>query len=129
MACRHVLRLVKRRFGWHESYCNQCVECGKRIGYKIPYAHLSPNQIKHAGLWSSKLRRRGGNSKRQAYKAYLGSSTWRHLRRRILIRDNFMCVFCGEAADQVHHLTYSRFGRELDEDLASACRDCHQEKG
>jgi hypothetical protein len=34
-------------------------------------------------------------------------------------------VFCKSAAEDVHHVTYERAGRELIEDLRSLCKICH----
>ena len=36
------------------------------------------------------------------------------------------CENCDERSSlQVHHLTYARLGREIDEDLVVLCRMCH----
>jgi hypothetical protein len=39
--------------------------------------------------------------------------------------DNYLCVFCQAPAEEVHHVTYKRYGHELNEDLRSLCRRCH----
>ncbi len=75
------------------------------------------------------LKRRGqATARSRRYRAYLLSPAWRKLRQRILERDGFKCLFCGEEANQVHHLTYARFEHELEQDLASSCRECNLEK-
>ena len=43
----------------------------------------------------------------------------------VLDRDDYTCQGCGEPADQVHHKTYERFGRERMDDLQSACGGCN----
>lgn len=63
------------------------------------------------------------------YTYYLNSIHWRHLRKRILIRDGFRCHDCqGHDQLNVHHLTYDRLGNELDEDLITLCRSCHESR-
>jgi len=59
------------------------------------------------------------------YGQYLRSGAWQKLRSRILVRDKYMCGACGEAAHEVHHLTYARVGYEDDDDLISVCESCH----
>jgi 5-methylcytosine-specific restriction endonuclease McrA len=60
------------------------------------------------------------------YFAYLRSWCWFWRRKRALHRAGYRCERCrgGEHLD-VHHRTYERLGRELDEDLEVLCRDCH----
>ena len=44
----------------------------------------------------------------------------------VLDRADFICEICREKkATQVHHLTYERWGNELDEDIIAVCVDCH----
>jgi hypothetical protein len=59
------------------------------------------------------------------YLAYLNSAKWKRMRIRILERDRWLCG-CGARAEQVHHLSYKRFGNEDDEDLVSVCGPCHR---
>lgn len=44
---------------------------------------------------------------------------------RRMVFDNYVCVFCKAPAEEVHHVTYERYGHELNEDLRSLCRRCH----
>lgn len=61
------------------------------------------------------------------YSEYLQTEYWQQTRARILERDQHTCRDCGTAKRlEVHHLTYERLGCELDEDLLTLCRDCHQ---
>lgn len=72
------------------------------------------------------LRRRGqATARSRRYRRYLLSPEWKKRRQAILERDGFVCVFCGEEADQVHHLTYERFQNEREQDLVACCRDCN----
>lgn len=69
-----------------------------------------------------------GQTPRQLeYNSYLLSSEWRLLRRRIIIRSKGICEHCGVASvEEVHHLTYKRFKRELLSDLLGLCSECHR---
>lgn len=43
------------------------------------------------------------------------------------MRDGRKCRLCGDRSNnlEVHHLTYERFTRELQEDLITLCHSCH----
>ena len=47
------------------------------------------------------------------------------LRNKILERDKYKCVHCGDKATQVHHIFYRGFYKERMEDLESLCGNCH----
>jgi 5-methylcytosine-specific restriction endonuclease McrA len=66
--------------------------------------------------------------KRQAYKAYINSPTWKAIRARVIFRDGGQCRRCGTRYHlEVHHLTYVRFGgRERLSDLITLCEACHE---
>jgi 5-methylcytosine-specific restriction protein A len=59
---------------------------------------------------------------------------WRLTRERILQRDNYLCLYCQnvdrltEATIVDHVRPRSCGGTEDDANLASCCRDCHNEK-
>ena len=55
---------------------------------------------------------------------YLESPNWKKKRKRVLDRDNNLCV-CGERATYVHHKTYQNLGAELLSDLVALCKNCH----
>ena len=60
------------------------------------------------------------------YPRYLRSVHWGIVRRRALDLAEHRCFYCGATEPlDVHHLTYSRRGCELDEDLIVVCRTCH----
>ena len=67
--------------------------------------------------------------KRRKYynEVYLKSDAWRRKRYIVLKRDNWLCVYCGEKATQVHHKRYAKknIGREPIKWLQSVCRKCH----
>lgn len=59
---------------------------------------------------------------------YLHSKHWRKTRNRALARSNFMCSNCRATHGlQVHHLTYTHLGHELDSDLKVLCSKCHKQ--
>ena len=58
---------------------------------------------------------------------YLKSDAWRRKRYVVLRRDNWICVYCGATATQVHHKRYARknIGTEPIKWLVSLCKTCH----
>ena len=127
MSCRHTPVLAKRRVFGIESYVYQCGKCGQKIGPSVPTSALTPGQLAGVRLWNPWLRRRGrGTARSRRYQAYLGSPEWKRLRQRILERDGFKCLTCAEEATEVHHISYARFGHELETDLMAVCRECNQ---
>ena len=75
---------------------------------------ISLNQIWKLGL------------RKDDYNKYLSSYEWQNLRKQIIKRDNGICQYCGEKGNDVHHLTYERFKKELLSDLILVCRPCHE---
>ena len=67
------------------------------------------------------------SNRRFSYYSYLQSSEWRKLRRKVIIRAKGICEHCGLASvEEIHHLTYKRFKKELLSDLLGVCSDCHE---
>jgi hypothetical protein len=63
---------------------------------------------------------------KQDYAAYLRSPHWRQMRGFVMLRCGGICEGCKTAyADDVHHRTYERLGKEDPEDLVGLCRACH----
>lgn len=60
------------------------------------------------------------------YERYIHSAAWREKVDRRMEMDRHICQVCGQAASDVHHLTYDRFGHEEMGDLVSLCRKCHK---
>lgn len=71
---------------------------------------------------------------RARYAAYVVSPAWQRRRRqwferRIAADAAPRCVVCDRPwtlADDLHHATYERLGREHDTDLWPMCRVCHE---
>ncbi|MCR9093437.1 MAG: hypothetical protein NXI30_04415 [bacterium] len=117
------------RYSGGSYFALQCPDCLRRVGRKLEASELDvhPREIR----WAEKKRGKtglggNGNSKRLNYEARFRQSDWKRLRARVLDRDDFTCRNCGEAADQVHHLTYERFWKERLSDLAASCAECNQ---
>jgi HNH endonuclease len=66
----------------------------------------------------------------EQYDSYLKSRHWAKFRFRILKQRHFTCERCGQRGVtlHVHHLSYARFGRELEEDVIVVCVPCHQKR-
>ena len=65
--------------------------------------------------------------KQLAYKNYLNSVTWKHIREEAVKYYNGKCVKCGNAGVDVHHMFYpEEWGQETIQDLQLLCRDCHK---
>lgn len=60
------------------------------------------------------------------YGKYIRSKAWRRKANERLEMDGHTCQVCGRKAEEVHHLTYDRFGHEDMNDLVSLCRKCHR---
>lgn len=60
---------------------------------------------------------------------YLKSEAWQRKRYVVLKRDNWLCVYCGAKATQVHHLRYAKYniGKEPIDWLVSVCKSCHED--
>lgn len=60
---------------------------------------------------------------------YLQSEAWQRKRYVVLKRDNWLCVYCGAKATQVHHTRYAKYniGKEPIDWLVSVCISCHEE--
>lgn len=63
-----------------------------------------------------------------SYAEKLKDPRWQKKRLKILERDNWTCVYCGdkESTLHIHHLKYSGEPYEADDmDLLTACKYCH----
>lgn len=63
------------------------------------------------------------------YTDYLQSEHWREVKQRYRASRRLpqACVVCGSRQVDLHHLTYSRIGRERLTDLVPLCREHHDE--
>ncbi len=61
------------------------------------------------------------------YKEYLQTPHWKRRREDKLRAVSRRCQLCYSSSGtlDVHHRTYERLGKELDEDLTVLCRECH----
>ena len=74
----------------------------------------------------------GGSMARAFAKQFYDSEEWAGVRKAALIRDGYLCVKCGNPAEEVHHiihLTPENIGdpkvtMNLD-NVISLCKDCH----
>ena len=59
---------------------------------------------------------------------YLKTEAWQERRFNTFKRDGFQCVCCGAAKNlEAHHITYKNLGAELQSDLVTLCRKCHED--
>src|SRR6266850_2559061 len=60
------------------------------------------------------------------YRLFLKSPEWQEQRDFALARTSGFCQFCGNFAEQVHHVRYpKRFGEEHPHSLIPVCERCH----
>ena len=63
---------------------------------------------------------------RDRYRLYLRSFAWKQRRQGALRRAENRCELCPATSRlQVHHVTYTRCGKEQVEDLRVLCKSCH----
>lgn len=61
------------------------------------------------------------------YYDYIKTEAWQEQRLKTFKRDGFKCVCCGAAQNlEAHHITYKNLGAELETDLVTLCRKCHE---
>lgn len=61
-----------------------------------------------------------------SYETYIASSGWATRRKDYFEAHPRKCSSCGSTSKiHLHHKTYVRMGRELDEDLVALCESCH----
>ncbi len=65
--------------------------------------------------------------KYSTYAEYLALPEYRAVCRVVAERSMGYCEFCGDAADDFHHVKYCKWG-EIDtpENLLHVCRECHE---
>lgn len=105
----------------HEWACPNLVKSRSQKGYCD----------EHAGKRSGWTRRvdRSGSTTDRGY-----GYAWQKLRKRILQRDNYLCVKCGEQdrlteAKEVDHIkAKAHGGTDEEHNLQSLCAPCHREK-
>ena len=61
------------------------------------------------------------------YERYLMSDEWHDKRRQRFLIDHGICQMCGAPATDCHHLTYHHiYHEDIEHDLVSLCRPCHE---
>lgn len=66
-------------------------------------------------------------SKTDEYRKYLKSGAWQEKRAHALDRTDGFCQFCGEPAENVHHVQYPKqLGTEHPNSLIPVCKRCHE---
>jgi 5-methylcytosine-specific restriction endonuclease McrA len=74
---------------------------------------------------SNGRRRRAGKVR---YSTYIHSRAWKMKRQEKMRQVGRMCESCGFTRTlEVHHVKYTRLGRELMSDLRVLCSRCHKE--
>ena len=65
-------------------------------------------------------------------KSFYNSKEWKKIREYILKRDKYLCVMCGNPAEEIHHVIWlnSKNIKEptismAEDNLISLCRNCH----
>lgn len=59
-----------------------------------------------------------------------GTRAWSKIRERILIRDGYLCQYCGSDATTVDHvIPISKGGTDEPDNLVAACTRCNYSKG
>lgn len=60
----------------------------------------------------------------------LSRGEWADLRREVLERDNYYCVYCGDEATAVDHVFPRCIGGiTVERNLVAACKSCNSRKG
>ena len=61
------------------------------------------------------------------YLDYIASDVWKELADESRENANNRCKLCNSPENlRVHHRTYERLGKELQDDLITLCSDCHE---
>jgi hypothetical protein len=60
-----------------------------------------------------------------SYRAYLASPQWDNRRKVEFAKARGTCLACANRAQNIHHRTYARLGREAEGDLVALCENCH----
>ena len=61
------------------------------------------------------------------HRDYINSEGWKILRNQAIDKSGGLCEFCGEGADEVHHVRYPKsFDKDSLDNLVVTCRKCHE---
>lgn len=94
----------------------------RRKHWRLPKLNQKPKKKRRKNK-KSRHKRRGPIN----YHEYINSKAW--LRRRLMYYDTYgqLCAVCGIKADHLHHKSYERLGKELDDDLVPLCEFHHDD--
>ncbi len=102
-----------------ERWRNWCEDLRQRTFTEQEAQRQAAQDAKNAEWW-------------RAYNAYLKTSHWQAVRRKVIQRDGFTCQLCfrrvTETDAHVHHLsydTYNLIGMSLPAECVALCRSCH----
>jgi 5-methylcytosine-specific restriction endonuclease McrA len=72
--------------------------------------------------------KRSLTQKEKDYQKYLRSKKWRDFRTKLLKKRGKHCTACNiyKKRLEFHHITYERFGNELESDVVILCHSCHK---
>lgn len=140
-ACPHVAREVRHRIikDGRPAYVSQCIRCGhtsnpikasvaEQGGRDIPEYdyHIEQRWRAAKSLAYDAVRKAIKPQLKAEYEAYLRTPEWRAVRGLVFERCGGVCEICEESpAEEAHHLTYERIGREELSDLMGVCKPCH----
>ena len=105
----------------HKTYINLGHEPLSDLVALCRYCYRGIHSGEKIRLWQGLL---NPMSNKEYREKYLESSNWKEKRKRVLDRDDNLCI-CGERATVVHHKTYENLGWEPLSDLVALCRNCH----
>lgn len=151
--CTHLASEVRRRTLSNDSiqYVHQCLRCGHAVGHAISKKQI---QVEYENIesiikfdekiylnwkneYQTKKRMILGSDHLENQKAlsnfwewysdYLDSPEWKEKRRKVLLRENYICEGCGdEKAIEIHHISYKHKGNEFLFELVALCQHCHE---
>lgn len=93
--------------------------------YKMYYNDMCINEAIPLEKFRDELFKKKNGIFYKTYVDYIDSPEWKEKRHSILIRDSYTCQICGNAGNNVHHLSYAHFGNEYDFELVTLCENCH----
>ena len=77
---------------------------------------------------TTKRKTQAEKSYREFKREIYGTTKWKKLREKALLRDLYTCQICGAQAEEVHHVISLKENSKKAFDLnnlLSVCRDCH----
>lgn len=66
------------------------------------------------------------NSFKKRHREYINSDKWRKKKESYYSKYEKKCFICGDEKVDLHHRSYSRFGKEKHKDLIPVCRFHHE---